>query len=583
MRLRVAAALLVLSVLLGGMCGALGESIRVYVASNTLKVYKKPSTSSSVLGVMAYGEDMTCVAASGDWAMVQNGDATGYCKISGLSKSDTNELNDKVYLTRRAKVYRRPSASSEVMMTAAKNASYTAVAITEDGEWYRLKNGKYYGYVESEYISADPAQDGDSKTAVYVSANTLNVYKDAATGTKLLGVMCYGDKLALLATADGWAKVQNSAGGIGYCKLDGLSTANPNKLDKTGYAKADGVPLRKKPLNDAEVYKRLSLGDSVRAVAITPDKVWARVHLSSGSYGYVETRYLSAQKPSADADKGEAEVGDGFSDMDRIAAYAKATNLRIYAFPDEDSDALGVLSFGESIWVNGKGGGWLRVVNGSGKTGYCKSGGLTKTNPNTYSVTLYAKADGVKLYQNASTSADTLGTAKKNTKLTGVAISSDKEWIRLKNGSDYAYVQAENVSTKPQEDAASAQAKKVLSLAEDQLGKKYVYGATGPSQFDCSGFTQYVFKKAAGVSLKRTAQQQGYDTRFEKISASKLQIGDLVFFNTNDTDSDECDHVGIYLGSAKFVHASSAGGKVIVSSLASGYYYRTFSWGRRVL
>lgn len=588
MKTRFAAALVLLSILLGSLSCALGESIRVYVSANSLKVYKMPAASSSVLGVMAYGEDMLCLAANGDWARVQNaGGAIGYCKISSLSKTDPNELSDKVYLAESASVHRRPDTASSVMMTAAQGASYTAVAITEDGDWYRLKNGRYYGYVESEYISYDPVEDGNADpTAVYVVSNTLNVYKDAATTTKLLGTMCFGDKLALLATAGGWAKVKNSGGSFGYCKLDGLSTANPCKLDKTGYAKADGVPVRKKPLADAAVIKTLSAGDGVRAVAFTKDEGWARVYLSSGSYGFVEAKHFSSKPVKADQepDKEPSEQpGDGFSSFDRITGYAKATKLTIYAAPDEDAEVLGSLSFGESIAVNGKAGSWLRVISSSGKTGYAKAASLTKTNPNTYSTTLYAKADGVKLYRSAATSSEVLGTAKQNTVLTGVAISSDKEWVRLKNGSEYAYAQADKLSTKPQEAAPSAAVKKLLSVAEEQLSKKYVYGATGPSQFDCSGFTQYVFKKAAGVSLKRTAQQQGYDSRYEKISASKLKAGDLVFFNTNNDDSDDCDHVGIYIGSGKFVHASSAGGKVMVSSLTSGYYNRTFSWGRRAL
>ena len=48
------------------------------------------------------------------------------------------------------------------------------------------------------------------------------------------------------------------------------------------------------------------------------------------------------------------------------------------------------------------------------------------------------------------------------------------------------------------------------------------------------------------------------------------------------SDNDECDHTGIYLGGGYFIHASSAAKKVILSSLASGYYKRTFSWGRRI-
>ena len=179
-----------------------------------------------------------------------------------------------------------------------------------------------------------------------------------------------------------------------------------------------------------------------------------------------------------------------------------------------------------------------------------------------------------------------LTTLSLNAKVTGVAINADKSWIRLKNGSEYGYVLASTVATTPSGsgDGSSATVDKVIALAKAQSGKPYVYGTTGPNSFDCSGFTYYVFKNAAGITLKRTSESQGYDSSYTKISAiSNLKVGDLVFFNTNSDDADLCDHVGIYLGSGSFIHASSAGGKVITSSLNSGYYNRTYSWGRRVL
>ena len=121
-----------------------------------------------------------------------------------------------------------------------------------------------------------------------------------------------------------------------------------------------------------------------------------------------------------------------------------------------------------------------------------------------------------------------------------------------------------------------------IYCAQNQLGKPYVYGATGMSSFDCSGLTYYAFRQIS-ITLPRTAQSQGYDSDFQQISSvSNLERGDLVFFNTV-SDSDQCDHTGIYLGDGWFIHASSGQDRVVVSTLASGYYNRVFSWGRRVL
>ena len=63
---------------------------------------------------------------------------------------------------------------------------------------------------------------------------------------------------------------------------------------------------------------------------------------------------------------------------------------------------------------------------------------------------------------------------------------------------------------------------------------------------------------------------------------SDLERGALVYFNTV-SDSDSCDHAGIYLGAGWFIHASSGQAKVVVSNLSSGYYNGVFSWGHNVL
>ena len=413
---------------------------------------------------------------------------------------------------------------------------------------------------------------------VYVTANTLPVYKTYSTSSKVLGTMSYGESMLLLGVDDGWAKIQNSSGAVGYCKYGGLTNVNPNNLNLTMYAQSNGVKLYAKPLTTATVRKTINQGDSVTVIAVTGDGAWARVNLGSGKYAYAQTKSISETKPDGD--------DSGITDIKKKTVYISATTLAVYASPSTSSASLGTMSFGESLSCTGLNSTWARVVNSSGALGYCKLSGLSDTNPNTYNVTLYAQSSGVKVYSKASTSSTVLTTLSLNAKVTGVAINADKSWIRLKNDSgSYGYVQASSVATTPDSGSTdSATVNKVIALAKAQSGKPYVYGTTGPNSFDCSGFTYYVFKNAAGITLKRTSESQGYDSSYTKISAiSNLKVGDLVFFNTNSDDADLCDHVGIYLGSGSFIHASSAGGKVITSSLNSGYYNRTYSWGRRVL
>ena len=134
----------------------------------------------------------------------------------------------------------------------------------------------------------------------------------------------------------------------------------------------------------------------------------------------------------------------------------------------------------------------------------------------------------------------------------------------------------------------SEKVKYLINLAKLQMGKPYIYGGgysqEEPRGFDCSGLVYWLYSHV-GIVLRDSAYRQGYDTRFPKVSMSELVPGDVVFFNTNGSDSDLSDHSALYVGNGYFIHASSTAEKVIVSNLSTpgSFYNRTFSWGRRIL
>lgn len=107
----------------------------------------------------------------------------------------------------------------------------------------------------------------------------------------------------------------------------------------------------------------------------------------------------------------------------------------------------------------------------------------------------------------------------------------------------------------------------VVSIAKNYIGVPYVWGGTSPKGFDCSGFTQYVYRKA-GVYLPRTSSQQGRTGT--KVSKSELRAGDLVLFP---------GHVGMYIGDDLFIHAPNRGESVRIDRLSTR---RNFLYGRRV-
>ncbi len=116
---------------------------------------------------------------------------------------------------------------------------------------------------------------------------------------------------------------------------------------------------------------------------------------------------------------------------------------------------------------------------------------------------------------------------------------------------------------------ASGRAAIAVQTALAQLGKPYVYGAAGPSSFDCSGLTMYAWA-AAGVSLSHASSVQS--GQGVAVSISALQPGDLVFYYS------PVSHVAMYIGNGQVIHAPHPGSSVEIVPL----YSMPISWARRV-
>jgi cell wall-associated NlpC family hydrolase len=111
------------------------------------------------------------------------------------------------------------------------------------------------------------------------------------------------------------------------------------------------------------------------------------------------------------------------------------------------------------------------------------------------------------------------------------------------------------------------------------LGVDYRFGGTTPERgLDCSGLVRYVFQQVTGVTLPRTSQE--LSRLGEKVAASDLMPGDLVFFNTRQL---QFSHVGIYLGENRFIHAPRKGGEVEIVTLSKAYWQKHFDGARRLV
>lgn len=123
---------------------------------------------------------------------------------------------------------------------------------------------------------------------------------------------------------------------------------------------------------------------------------------------------------------------------------------------------------------------------------------------------------------------------------------------------------------------------RAVMTAVEKLGCRYVFREDGPNKFDCSGLIKYCYSQF-GIEFEHSAQVMGYDENYRTLHFPfQFAVGDLIFFDTVSSDRDACDHVGIWMGGNRFIHASSSKKKVMISEFED-YWVEKFSWGKRIL
>jgi murein DD-endopeptidase len=127
---------------------------------------------------------------------------------------------------------------------------------------------------------------------------------------------------------------------------------------------------------------------------------------------------------------------------------------------------------------------------------------------------------------------------------------------------------------------SARQSSEVLSRAVNVLGTPYVWGGSNPKKgFDCSGLVKYAFKDVHALDLPRTstAMAEGHG---EKVARKDLKPGDLLFFNI---EGRRVNHVAIYLGNDRFIHAPRSGKSVSIDTLDKPYWDEHYVVAKRVL
>lgn len=259
-------------------------------------------------------------------------------------------------------------------------------------------------------------------------------------------------------------------------------------------------------------------------------------------------------------------------------------SLNLRKGPSVDYDVIIAIPKGAKIELMPSSDSWS-LVNYNGNVGYVSSKYLSYIDDmrdiESYIIKI-VNTSSLNLRKGPSTNQEIIGVLLKNSQVK--VISSSNGWSKIIYGNKVGYVYDQYLSDKTTDiynNTNSVKADKVISYAKSLLGKPYVWADEGPNSFDCSGFTWYVFKNIAKISLPRSSSQQGtYGIYVEK---KDLQPADLIFFDTVGVYDKKITHVGMYLGNNEFIHSSSGQGKVVISNLNTSYYIKAYVLARRIL
>jgi len=126
----------------------------------------------------------------------------------------------------------------------------------------------------------------------------------------------------------------------------------------------------------------------------------------------------------------------------------------------------------------------------------------------------------------------------------------------------------------------SVKQKRLSFLMQQSVGKSYFPQSYGPNTFDDTGLITYIYKKI-DVAVPKDLKKQS--TLGKLVQRDALKIGDLLFFDMSKDSKGSVNHVGIYAGNNKFVHASSTKNAVVITSLNKAFYSKHYKWARRIL
>ena len=475
-----------------------------------------------------------------------------------MSSADTSALETATVTADALNMRSGPGISYSKRGVLHKGSKVTVLEKSKGWVKVKTSSGKT-AWVSGQYLSTSGSSSNTSTPSestgyiAYVSvSSSLNIRSSASTSSSVLGSLKNNDRVQVIEKdGNGWTKIKTDSGKTGWVSSKYLvsapsnsgntSSQNNESVEASGKVKVNtssGLNVRKGPGTNHSIIGSLAGGSVVEVKEKSGG--WMRVVLPNGSTGWISGQYVSStnesvSKPETPQNNKPSENNQSTSASGRVkVTISKGLNIR--KGPGTSNAIVGSLAGGSVVEVKEKSSGWYKIKTANGVEGWISGDYVTPTDE----------------------------------PLSGGASSNNSD--SGSNGS------TSNNNGSFGSGESSATGDKIVDYAYTLLGVPYKWGGNGPSSFDCSGYTQWVYKNAAGINIPRVSRDQAQaGTAVEKGNYKK---GDLLYFNTSGSG---VSHVGIYIGGDKFIHCSgtqSKPGSVKVSSL-NGYYGNVLLGARR--
>lgn len=420
----------------------------------------------------------------------------------------------------------REEANTEAKVLELASMGEEVEILEETEEWYKVKYKNITGYIRNDLIETKnkdntPSENNVAENTTTETNNTVETENVAIQNT----------------VAEDTTTETNT------------TTVEDKIVEKGKYKISETNKLKVIPLISAIEMDEVNKDDEVEVIEILND--WVKVKTKSEKQGWIRKDKLVLKEENTNEVQSTENIKPTTTNTTTTTAtntttttktmYVNSQTVNLREGADKTSKVVKQVSINSQVTVLSTENGWAYIdINGT--KGYIAENLLSATKQE---VSRSATTTRTKTNTNTNTKTNTQAT--KSTANNTVPNTSETT-------------------------ASSGTGSSVIAYAKQYLGCRYVYGGTSPSGFDCSGFTQYVYRHF-GVSLNRTAAAQYSNGT----SVTNLQAGDLVMFGKSGIN-----HVGIYIGGNTFIHAANSGSGVRTDSLSSGYYKKNYVGARRV-